>query len=101
MTLKENRDTVSVSISDKGMPYVLTPKQREMLKGGLVSAFSFDQLAIEGQRLGDRGRFSVSPCACLCFLKRDIEKSIHWRCNMKHNVSCRFEVSFTVKGGEI
>lgn len=51
VTLKENRDTVSVSISDKGMPYVLTPKQREMLKGGLVSAFSFDQLAIEGQRL--------------------------------------------------
>ena len=53
--LEERGDTVSVSITDKGLPYVLTEKQREMLRAGLVSSFAFEQLAIDGQRL----RFDV------------------------------------------
>ena len=55
ITLEEHGDSISVSITDKGLPYVLTGKQREMLQAGLVSSFSFEQLAIDGQRL----RFDV------------------------------------------
>ncbi len=58
--LEERSKTVSVSILDKGLPYVLTEKQREILLSGLVSSFSFEQMAIDGQRL----RFEVKKENC-------------------------------------
>ena len=51
VTLEDHAKTVSVSITDKGEPYVLSEKQREILRKGLVSSYSFEQLAIDGQCL--------------------------------------------------
>lgn len=42
---------ISVSIGDKGMPYVLTDSQRSMLNRGLADSYRFEQLGCEGQRL--------------------------------------------------
>ena len=51
VTVEDHAKTVSVSITDKGEPYVLSEKQREILRAGLVRSFSFEQLAIDGQCL--------------------------------------------------
>ena len=42
---------ISISIGDKGVPYVLTDAQRRMLSRGLADSYRFEQLGCEGQRL--------------------------------------------------
>ena len=49
--LTKKPDAVDISISDKGLPYVLTENQRRMIARGLADAYRLEQLGADGQRL--------------------------------------------------
>ena len=49
--VKESNTELAVSITDKGIPYILSKNQKHMLRSGLVDRFRFEQLSAEGQRL--------------------------------------------------
>ncbi|MDO4538804.1 MAG: hypothetical protein Q4B54_11640, partial [Coriobacteriales bacterium] len=40
-----------VSVTDKGLPYMLTDNQKKILKAGHVDRFRFEQLGVGGQRI--------------------------------------------------
>ncbi len=45
------RHNLVVSITDKGLPYVLTSNEKKALKAGLANSYLFEQLGAEGQRI--------------------------------------------------
>ena len=47
----KDRETIFVSIKDKGLPYVLTDNQRRLIASGLVNGYKLEQLGSEGQRI--------------------------------------------------
>lgn len=42
---------LAVSVTDKGVPYILTKNQKRVLQRGLVDRFKFEQLASQGQKI--------------------------------------------------
>lgn len=51
LELKKDVDKLLISITDRGIPYVLTDYQKRILKRGLVDYFFFEQLGVDGQRI--------------------------------------------------
>lgn len=51
LDVKKEKNELLISITDKGLPYVLTDYQKMILKKGLVDRFYFEQLGTGGQRI--------------------------------------------------
>lgn len=51
LDVKKEKNELLISITDKGLPYVLTDYQKMILKKGLVDRFYFEQLGTNGQRI--------------------------------------------------
>ena len=49
--ISKNLDSILISVSDKGLPYVLTENQRRMMSRGLADGYRLEQLGAGGQRL--------------------------------------------------
>ena len=49
--MQESASGLKISITDKGVPYVLTENQKKLLRNGLADLFTMDQLGADGQRL--------------------------------------------------
>ena len=51
IVVTKNLEDISVSVRDKGLPYVLTDRQRQIIANGLADNYRLDQLGSDGQRL--------------------------------------------------
>lgn len=51
LDVRKEKNEFLISITDKGLPYVLTDYQKMILKKGLVDRFYFEQLGVKGQRI--------------------------------------------------
>ncbi len=49
--VSDNVSEIEISITDKGVPYILTRNQHKILNRGLVDRFNFQQLGSGGQRI--------------------------------------------------
>ena len=49
--LTKHQTNIAVSITDSGIPYIPTEKQKKILNNGLVDGFVFEQLGTRGQRI--------------------------------------------------
>lgn len=63
LELKKDVDKLLISITDRGIPYVLTDYQKKLLKRGLVDHFFFEQLGVDGQRITVGYKLSVEEGA--------------------------------------
>lgn len=49
--VSKSMDSILISVSDKGLPYVLNENQRRMIEHGLADSYRLEQLGADGQRL--------------------------------------------------
>lgn len=74
---KKEMNEFLISITDKGMPYVLTDYQKTILKKGLVDRFFFEQLGVDGQRISVA--FKLSREEIDASVSSMMEKEEEWR----------------------
>lgn len=70
LEVEGDSEDFKVSVTDKGIPYILSDRQREMVKTGIVDSFSLEQLGGDGQRI----TFS--------FKRDDVEKNVPFALDM-------------------
>ena len=77
--MEETMREIRISITDKGVPYVLTENQKNMLRKGLADRFTLEQLGAQGQRIS------------ICFDHEYTEKEEHVKENVElldRDISC-------------
>ena len=84
LELKKDIDKLLISVTDRGIPYILTDYQKKILRKGLVDQFFFEQLGVEGQRITVGYKLNMEDgTAAVPFI---VEKEEEWQ---NTDFSCR------------